>query len=104
MNCLPAHVTERYVSALASAVAGGDVLVGAYANAGRPDATKGWEAHPGDPALYGELAFEWRSAGARIIGGCCGTGPAHVAAVRETLGLAGRRPPADPSSSRAALR
>jgi len=27
---------------------------------------------------YGEYALRWRDAGARIIGGCCGTSPEHI--------------------------
>jgi S-methylmethionine-dependent homocysteine/selenocysteine methylase len=38
-----------------------------------------------DPAEYGELSREWQAAGARIIGGCCGVGPAHIHAVRDRL-------------------
>ena len=38
-----------------------------------------------DPQRYLEYAKEWREQGARIIGGCCGTGPAHIRAIREWL-------------------
>lgn len=31
----------------------------------------------------------WRQAGARLIGGCCRTGPAHIAALQAVLGQAG---------------
>lgn len=33
------------------------------------------------------LAQCWRAAGARLIGGCCRTGPAHIAALGRSLGL-----------------
>jgi hypothetical protein len=42
-----------------------------------------------DPEAYGELSTGWRQAGARIIGGCCGVGPAHIHTV--TTAVAGRR-------------
>ena len=45
------------------------------------------EAWP--PGKYAAEARHWRDAGARIVGGCCGTGPAHTRALREMLG-AGR--------------
>ena len=44
---------------------------------------------PGDNALdpwkYLEYAKAWREQGARIIGGCCGTRPDHIRALREWL-------------------
>jgi S-methylmethionine-dependent homocysteine/selenocysteine methylase len=38
------------------------------------------------PAAYAERAGEWVALGARIVGGCCGTTPAHTAALRTMLG------------------
>ncbi len=38
-----------------------------------------------DPQQYLEYAKEWRKQGARIIGGCCGTRPDHIRALREWL-------------------
>ena len=35
-----------------------------------------------DPARYARFAREWRQSGADIIGGCCGIGPEHIAALR----------------------
>ena len=37
---------------------------------------------PGD---YARAASRWIDAGARIIGGCCGIGPAHIRALRDML-------------------
>ena len=34
------------------------------------------------PSAYASLAARWIALGARIVGGCCGTTPAHVAALR----------------------
>jgi homocysteine S-methyltransferase len=34
---------------------------------------------------FGALAGEWRAAGAQIIGGCCRTGPADIAAIRTAI-------------------
>ncbi len=34
------------------------------------------------PAIYTDLARDWRAAGADIIGGCCGIGPDYIAALR----------------------
>ena len=42
-------------------------------------------ANPLDPRQYLEYAKGWRDQGARIIGGCCGTRPAHIRALRKWL-------------------
>jgi homocysteine S-methyltransferase len=39
-------------------------------------------------AEFGRLARTWFAAGARAVGGCCRTTPAHIRAVYETLGEA----------------
>ena len=38
-----------------------------------------------DPQQYLEYAKGWREQGARIIGGCCGTTPDHIRALKEWL-------------------
>jgi S-methylmethionine-dependent homocysteine/selenocysteine methylase len=42
------------------------------------------------PERYTAEAKRWREAGATIIGSCCGTGPAHTAALHAMLHAAGR--------------
>jgi enediyne biosynthesis protein CalE2 len=37
------------------------------------------------PAVYASEAQHWREQGATIIGGCCGTTPAHIAALKAWL-------------------
>jgi S-methylmethionine-dependent homocysteine/selenocysteine methylase len=37
------------------------------------------------PEEYAILARDWLAAGARIVGGCCGTTTAHTAALRRML-------------------
>jgi len=39
-----------------------------------------------NPQTYADVAAEWRQMGATIVGGCCGTGPAHVKALAEQVG------------------
>jgi homocysteine S-methyltransferase len=46
------------------------------------------------PEYFGEFAAHARDLGARVIGGCCGTTPAEIAAIRSALDEA--RPPAAP--------
>jgi len=42
-------------------------------------------AAPIPPERYARCALAWLAAGARLIGGCCGTGPAHIAALASAL-------------------
>jgi S-methylmethionine-dependent homocysteine/selenocysteine methylase len=78
VNCTPATRTLAYVEALAKV----GVAFGAYANAGGPDDHIGFGADAQEGAnIYASLARRWLDAGATIIGGCCGTGPAHIEAL-----------------------
>jgi S-methylmethionine-dependent homocysteine/selenocysteine methylase len=38
-----------------------------------------------DPERYAEHARDWIEAGATVIGGCCGTRPAHIAKLKELI-------------------
>jgi S-methylmethionine-dependent homocysteine/selenocysteine methylase len=40
---------------------------------------------PVDPADYAETAGQWLSRDLRLLGGCCGTGPEHIAALRTLI-------------------
>ena len=60
------------------------VLV-AKANCGIPEWHGDRIVYNGTPALMAEYAVLARDAGARIVGGCCGTTPEHVAAMRRAL-------------------
>lgn len=80
VNCVPAARTLEFVAVLADC----GVPFGAYANAGHPGEGLGWERpHEDAPERYAELAARWRDAGATLLGSCCGTGPSHIAALRE---------------------
>jgi S-methylmethionine-dependent homocysteine/selenocysteine methylase len=43
----------------------------------------GTEAWP--PSRYAAAALDWVALGAQVVGGCCGTGPEHIRALREAL-------------------
>jgi S-methylmethionine-dependent homocysteine/selenocysteine methylase len=76
VNC----VAARAVQPLVEQLAGLGVPFGAYANAGAETDGIGWGADPEEGArAYEELARGWIVAGATLVGGCCGTGPAHIA-------------------------
>lgn len=54
-------------------------------NAGIPKYVHGHIHYDGTPELMAEYAVMARDAGARIIGGCCGTMPKHLVKMREAL-------------------
>ena len=57
----------------------------AKGNAGIPKYHDGHIHYDGTPELMGEYAVLARDAGAKIIGGCCGTMPEHLRAMRAAL-------------------
>ncbi|AVO36570.1 betaine--homocysteine S-methyltransferase [Pukyongiella litopenaei] len=57
----------------------------AKGNAGIPKYVDGHIHYDGTPALMADYAAMARDCGARIIGGCCGTMPDHLAMMREAL-------------------
>lgn len=57
----------------------------AKGNAGIPKYHDGHIHYDGTPALMADYAVMARDSGARIVGGCCGTTPEHLAAMREAL-------------------
>jgi homocysteine S-methyltransferase len=69
--------------------------VGAYANIGykrNPDFHGAPEEHwhtidqvTYDPERYAAYARDWLAMGAQIVGGCCATGPAHIAAIKQVI-------------------
>jgi S-methylmethionine-dependent homocysteine/selenocysteine methylase len=84
VNCVPATMTLAYVEALA----GVGARVGAYANAGEKDDGLGWlpmDRAGAAAARYACFARTWAAAGAAILGGCCGTGPAHIRALARSF-------------------
>jgi len=57
-------------------------------NAGKPEMKNGKLEYPEDPAFFGEKVKDLIQAGVSIIGGCCGTTPAHIAAIKNTINQA----------------
>ena len=63
----------------------GNVPVVAKGNCGIPAYVEGAIHYHGTPELMADYALFARDMGAKIIGGCCGTSPAHVAAMTTAL-------------------
>ena len=62
-----------------------DAPIFAYANAGLPENINGADVFPDSPEDMAKFVPELIKAGANIIGGCCGTTPAHIAAIKQAL-------------------
>ncbi len=62
-------------------------VIVAKANCGIPEFIDGEIVYNGTPEIMARYAVMARDAGARIVGGCCGTSPEHVAAMRRALDL-----------------
>lgn len=69
---------------LARAIVPGAILV-AKANCGIPQWIDGEIHYEGTPELMADYARLAVDAGARIVGGCCGTTPEHIGAIRNAL-------------------
>jgi methionine synthase / methylenetetrahydrofolate reductase(NADPH) len=54
-------------------------------NAGHPTTQGGRQLYVSTPEYFAEYARRFAEAGVSIIGGCCGTTPAHIAAMRAAL-------------------
>lgn len=63
------------------------------ANCGVPEYVDGKIAYSGTKTIMAEYAGYAIDAGAMVVGGCCGTTPGHVAAMREAIDGHVRRPP-----------
>ncbi len=62
-----------------------EALLVAKSNAGMPELVDMQAVYRADPATMADQALAMRQAGARIIGGCCGSTPAHLAAIAGIL-------------------
>jgi len=88
VNCVAAPDVARQVALLRKRLPD-TVAIIAYANIGYADEHGNWVPTDAvDPDRYADYATRWVEAGASIIGGCCGTTPATIAAVAGRLSRA----------------
>ncbi len=93
-NCCAPEAIDAAMPQLAALKQG---IAGGYANTFKP-VPKDWKldgAKPGDgllptrddldPDRYAAHGQRWLAAGARVIGGCCGTGPKHIARLKQVI-------------------
>jgi homocysteine S-methyltransferase len=93
INCSAPHNIASLI-AEARRGSGGQKPIVVYPNSGEiwDAVTRSWRGNA-DTARFGALARAWFAAGAQAVGGCCRTGPAHIAAVAEALRTPGPRVP-----------
>ena len=63
-----------------------DIPILVHANAGLPHNVDGVDTFPETPEDMAKIAPDLVKAGANIIGGCCGTTPAHISAIKKAIG------------------
>jgi methionine synthase / methylenetetrahydrofolate reductase(NADPH) len=66
-------------------IAAPDVLTSAMPNAGFPQHVGGRMMYGATEEYFADYALTFKAIGAAIIGGCCGTTPSHIAAMRRAL-------------------
>ena len=81
----------------------GEATLISKGNAGIPKYHDGHIHYDGTPALMGDYAVLARNCGARIIGGCCGTTPEHLVAMRAALENTPKGPKPSPEDITTAL-
>jgi homocysteine S-methyltransferase len=82
VNCAPADRLRLPLEELRRVCGSAFPLI-AYANVGHPDESVGWvNTDATDPQAYARYAASWP---ARILGGCCGTTPAHIAELQRRV-------------------
>ena len=97
LNCaLGAKEMRPYIAELARVA---DTFVSCYPNAGLPNAFGEYDESPDETAAV--LAEFADSGFVNLVGGCCGTTPAHIAAI---AGVAQDKAPRTPVESKPALR
>ena len=67
-------------------------------NAGLPQRVEGQFVYAAEPTYFGDAVERFLQAGARIVGGCCGTTPEHIAHMRLAIDRLTGRPTAKAAS------
>jgi S-methylmethionine-dependent homocysteine/selenocysteine methylase len=83
VNCTAVQVLPSGLDRIAEGT--GLPLIAYANNAWHADDAPWLAAVPLPPERYAGCALAWVAAGARLVGGCCGTSPAHIAAVAGLL-------------------
>jgi 5,10-methylenetetrahydrofolate reductase len=85
-------------------MSGDDAVLAALPNVGLATMTGARISFPhATPEYFGDFAASARALGARLIGGCCGTTPAQIAAIRQAVDEDRPARPVSPSRGREAI-
>ena len=68
-------------------------------NAGLPQRIEGQFVYAAGPEYFGSMLPRMLAAGASLVGGCCGTTPAHIAAMRGAIDGAASSPASSPEEA-----
>lgn len=83
VNCAPPAIIERAIESIAPY---SQMPYGGYANNGTPDDQVGWRFDRElAPFQFAEHIEKLLSLGSTIVGGCCGTTPAHIKEISQRL-------------------
>jgi methionine synthase I (cobalamin-dependent) len=77
--------------------AAGNAAVIVQPNAGSPRTEQGRTVYDARPEQMADTAGRLLQAGVRIVGGCCGTEPAHLAAMSQAIRSASKSGPGQSS-------
>ena len=77
------ELAEKFVSTVKAL--GKDVLIYAEPNAGKPELVEDQAVYKVSPEDFAAAVEKIHSRGVNVIGGCCGTSPAHIRATAEKL-------------------
>ena len=75
----------RQMAAAAKTMHGQAPGLSAMPNAGFPEARSDRVFYPATPEYFADYALRFIETGARLVGGCCGTTPAHIRAMRVAM-------------------
>lgn len=81
----PAPVLQSIQEIAAQVPRDSGILLAAQANAGLPKRVGRRFVYPAGPKYFAKLVSEFAGAGVRLLGGCCGTTPEHIRAMRTAL-------------------
>jgi len=83
VNCIPPRAVADLLHRLRRLTSR---PLSAYAHIGNPEPIRGWSySQDLSPVEYADCARRWLDEGASIVGGCCGTTPAHIRALRTVV-------------------
>ena len=82
LNCVDPAVAEEQLARLHLYT---DMPLIAEPSAGLPDLASGKPDYPDNADAFARRTPQWAAAGVRIFGGCCGTAPAHIAALGRAM-------------------